>query len=197
MIAREANIVVIDFETTGRVGRLASEPWQIGMVSLVGGRLAADVMFDSFLRIGDRPFNPYAPGRHAQIRAQLRSAPTLPELWPQLSHWVQGRPLGAHNVATERKILREAFPLHVMGPWIDTLKLVRIAYPGLANHKLGDIIQDLDMAKQVGCLCPGRSLHDALYDAVACAVLLEHLLSLPGWERRSLEALARVRAKTM
>jgi hypothetical protein len=37
--------------------------------------------------------------------------------------------------------------------------------------------------------CPGRAPHDARYDATACALLLTHFLSLPGWEQVTVQAL--------
>jgi DNA polymerase III epsilon subunit-like protein len=46
------------------------------------------------------------------------------------------------------------------------------------------------LKERVDTFCPGREPHDSLYDAVACAVLLEHYLSLPGWERMTVEALS-------
>jgi DNA polymerase III epsilon subunit-like protein len=36
---------------------------------------------------------------------------------------------------------------------------------------------------------PGRTAHDALCDAAACALLLEKIISLPGWENVTVEAL--------
>ena len=52
-------------------------------------------------------------------------APTLPELWAELQPWWCGGPLVAHNVSTERGIVRHAAPMHTIGPWIDTLTLAR------------------------------------------------------------------------
>ncbi|MBI9021452.1 MAG: hypothetical protein JEZ10_09405, partial [Verrucomicrobia bacterium] len=48
---------------------------------------------------------------------------------------------------------------------------------------LGDLIAGLNLEPRVRELCPRGEAHDALYDAVACAVLLEKILALPGWER--------------
>jgi DNA polymerase III epsilon subunit-like protein len=57
---------------------------------------------------------------------------------------------------------------------------------------LDEAVEALGLAARVRALCPGREAHDALYDAFACAVLLEHFLGLPGWERVTVEALAGV-----
>lgn len=180
----------IDFETTGTWSGFPAEPWQIGCVRFRDGK-TTDEQFDSLIHIEPgRPFNPHAPGRHAQLRDELAAAPTLPSLWPTVRDWCAGVPLIAHNVATERKILTATAPMHRFGPWIDTLKLVRIAYPKLPSHALSKVLADLRLEARVADLCPDRSAHDALYDAVACAILLEHLLTLPGWEDLTAQQLA-------
>ena len=188
--ARQACFAVVDFETTGSVAGYPVEPWQIGVVRVRDGKVCADEAFESLLRVGDRPFNPRAPGRHAQLRAQLAVAPTPGELWPELTAWVTGVPLVAHNAGTERSVLTRLAPLHRMGPWIDTLALTRHAFPALASKALEDVTAALGLDGRVRALCPGRGAHDALYDAFACAAVLEYFLALPGWERVTVEALA-------
>ncbi|MDR2849354.1 MAG: 3'-5' exonuclease [Verrucomicrobiota bacterium] len=188
--ARAASLSVIDFETTGSVAGYPIEPWQVGIVRFRNGRVCAEESFESLVRVGSRPFNPRAPGRHAQLRAELAAAPAPGELWPELAAWATGAPLAAHNIGTERGVLSRLAPLHRFGPWIDTLALIRRARPGLASHALDEVTAALGLEARVRALCPGRDAHDALYDAFACAVLLEYLLSLPGWEHVTLEALS-------
>ena len=189
--AHHARFTVLDFETTGSVRGWPVEPWQIGLVGIAGGRLLADG-YDSLLRIDPgRPFNPHAPGRHARLRTALATAPSLADLWPFLAeNWLLGRVLVAHNVGTERSVLRRAAPLHRPGPWIDTLRLVRRYYPRLASAALDDAVAALGLHGALQAACPGRAPHDALYDATACALLLTHFLSLPGWEQVTVQALA-------
>ena len=193
MKATETDLVVIDFETTGSVPSYPNEPWQVGMVRMRGGVVDADKCFDSLLRVGDRPFNPHAPGNHHLYREKIARAPSIEDLWPELEAWWVGTPLVAHNAGTEKKVMVQAAPLHSFGPWIDTLKLVRGAYPDLASHALEDVLTVLNLESRVVALCPGRESHDALYDAVGCAVLLEHLLGLDGWGTLEVEDLVRVR----
>ena len=120
MLATDATITVLDFEGTGAVKGFPDEPWQIGLVQLVNGKLEPDTQFESLLRVGDRPFNRYAPGRHAELRERMATAPTLGTLWPQLRDKVEGPPLVAHNAATENRYLMQAFPLHPPRQWIDS-----------------------------------------------------------------------------
>lgn len=194
MRATEAEFTVLDFECTGVVEGYPNEPWQVALVTLAGGCVQAAGRFSSLLRIGARPFNPYAPGRHALVREELAAAPRLVDLWPSLSPWLLGRPLVAHHAAIERAFLGEAFPLHEFGPWVDTLELARIAYPGVTSHRLEDVTEALGLAERVRGLCPGLAPHDALYDATACAAVLEHLLDLPHWEGVRVEDLAAARS---
>ena len=84
-------------------------------------------------------------------------------------------------VLDEKRFLR-AFPWHGFGPWLDTLTLLRRAFPDLPNHRLGDAVMALGLADEVDALCPGLRWHDALYDAVACAVAVRHVVRGAGLE---------------
>ena len=175
-------MTIVDFETTGTVPRYPNEPWQIGLMSFENGGIVKETQKSSYLKIDvARPFNKFAPGRHSQIRDVLQDAPTLTELWPEVSKMLVGVPLVAHNVATERTILSKTFPLHHFGPWVDTLVLSRKAWQGLPSYALEDLLNRFGLTERVLRHCPGLEPHDALYDAVGAGVLLEHLLSQTGW----------------
>ena len=195
MLAREADIVILDFESTGSSPGKPNLPWQLGAVCFSGGKVQPDHGFAVYLRVpDDHPFNPYTPGRWASLRDELAAAPSLPELWPQLQPWLLGHPLGAHHAPTERCLLQQAFPLHHFGPWIDTLTLARIAYPGLSSFQLEDLLSEFGIDRKVAEVCPDRQPHDAFFDAVACGFLLQFLLSRPSWQDTSLEKLYAAKA---
>ncbi|MGI5869493.1 MAG: exonuclease domain-containing protein [Kiritimatiellia bacterium] len=181
--------VALDFESTGSVPGLSNEPWQIGIAPIVDGEIGGG-FFESLLRVGPRPFNPHAPGRHALLRAEIAAAPTLHDLWPQVMAQLAGTFIVAHNAGTERSLLAAVAPLHVFGPWIDTLTLARAAWPGLPSYELERLTECFGLVPGIVGLCPGRAPHDALYDAVACAALLLHILRQPGWETVTAEELA-------
>jgi len=183
MLMRETTIAVIDFETTGSVPGFDVEPWQVGVVLLENGCVAAGKAFESLIRVdATRPFNGYAPGRHHALRDEIAVAPLPHEVFRTLEPWVTSRPLAAHNASVEQKFLRKLAPMHRFGPWVDTLALARKVYPDAGSNKLEDLIAGLDLEPRVRGLAPNREPHDALYDAVASAVFLEHVLALPGWE---------------
>lgn len=177
----------IDFETTGSVAGYPVEPWQVGVVLMQPD--APPVFWESLLRVGPRPFHPQAPGRHAKIREQLAAAPTLEECLMDLRSLCQQHPLLAHNIATEKKCLRDQLPMEKWGPWLDSLKLSRAAWPDLPSHKLEDVLTRLQLMEAVRKMFPGREAHDALFDAYGSAVLLTHLLAQPGWKDASLKLL--------
>jgi len=179
----DAEITVLDYESTGSVRGFANEPWQIGMVSLKGGKVDAASMFESLLRVeANRPFNPHAPGRHGQLRNEIAAAPAPEGVWRQIRPRLTELPLCAHNVATEKKFTRAMAPMHQFGPWIDTLRIARKVWLGCPSYSLDDLIVMLGLKGRVEAFCPGKDAHDALYDAVASALLLEHLLEQPGWD---------------
>ena len=178
----DAEITVLDYESTGSLPGYANEPWQIGMVSMKAGKIDPASLFESLLRVdANRPFNPHVPGRHGELRDKISVAPTPQEVWPKIRPRLTDHPLCAHNVATEKKFTRAMAPMHKFGLWIDTLRIARKVWPGCASYALEDLIVLLDLKSRTDALCPNREAHDALYDAVASAMLLEHLLEQPGW----------------
>lgn len=193
--ANKTEIVVIDFESTGAVRGYPNEPWQIGMVVLKNGRIDIKQKFTSFLRVDDRPFNKNTPGMYHQFRKEISQASTLRDLWPKMKNWWLDRPLVAHNIGTEKKFIHHTAPIHHFGPWIDTLQLARVAYPHLKSHALEDLLLQFNLMNRVCKLCPGLLPHDALFDAVGCAALLEHLLQLEGWQNVTIHDLVNAKRK--
>jgi len=184
----ETTLTVLDFETTGSVPGFDTEPWQVGAVRLVNGRVDPQQTFESLIRVdANRPFSAYAPGTHHKLRDEIAAAPDVSKVWKNLEGWVTACPLVAHNAAVEKKFLRKMAPMHRFGPWVDTLALARKAWPDAPSHKLGDLIAGLGLEPRVCELCPNRAAHDALYDAIACAVLLEQILMLPGWGKLTID----------
>lgn len=186
-------ITVLDFETTGSVRGHPDVPWQIGLVELADGRVTGACREDLLHVPAGRPFNPYAPGRHAALRDRLDAAPEPAVLWPAWSPWLLNRPLAAHNASTEKKILQHLAPLHRFGPWLDTLVLARHLLPAATDHTLSAACTALGLLDRLAALCPGRTWHDALYDAFASALLLEHALSTPPFDTLPLPVLASLR----
>ena len=166
-------IVSIDFETTGHVPGWRNDPWQLGIVEIVDGKVEKSTKREYFFKMDkDRPFSATVPGRWAQMRDVLAQSPEFMDVWPELAEILVGSRLVAHNAATERTILTRLAPLTPFGPWEDTLKLSR-KYCKLPSYKLGDLIKALNLQDSLDSLFEGenRTWHDALYDACAGALL--------------------------
>lgn len=148
--------VAIDFETTGYESGADNEPWQLGVA----------VVRD--LEI-------------VETREFFFGTEMTPDYEPMMSQWdewsvmLTGRRLVAHNIATERTILTRVAPLTRWGPWTDTLRLARAMYPSLPGYALGELCETFGIVPELA----GRTWHDALYDAVACARLAIRLNAGP------------------
>ena len=145
----------IDFETTGFENGATNEPWQLGIAVVRGGEIVETREF--FFDVEGAP----ARAHEADALGTLQSSF---ETWqPHLA----GRRLVAHNMATERTILTRVAPLTPWGPWTDTLRLAKARYPRLPSYALGDLCGMFGIVPEM----EGRTWHDGLYDAVACARL--------------------------
>jgi DNA polymerase-3 subunit epsilon len=163
----------IDFESAGAVRGNSDSPVQIGLGSwsLTDGHHQP---FVSYLHT-NQPILWSAQKVHGITPADLAGAPTLLALWPELKARLAGAIVVAHGKGTEKRFLR-AFPGHGFGPWVDTLLLARAAWPELPDHSLGGLCSAHRLTPAVEAIVPGRSWHDALFDAVASLVLLAHLI---------------------
>ena len=74
-LARDAALTALDFETTGHTRGQRSLPWQLGLA--IGEKGLITETRSLLLRVpADFRFNPYAPGRWAEIRATATAIPT-------------------------------------------------------------------------------------------------------------------------
>ncbi len=174
----ETQFTALDFESAGASRGATDEPVQIGWGGMTGAEIDAASFFTSYLRT-EAKITWAAQKVHGITTAHLAGAPSLLELWPQVRPALQGRVVVAHGSGTEKRFLR-AFPFHGFGPWVDTLHIARAAWPGRSDYSLGTLIGDLGLKPALDELCPGLPWHHALYDAVACLVLLRHLIHDAG-----------------
>lgn len=147
---------------------------QIGLATWTPAETSRDT-FVSYIR-ADREIHWSAARVHGITAADLTDAPALAMLWPEIRRRMDGAVVVAHGKGTEKRFLR-AFPGHRFGPWIDTLLLARAAWPDLPGHSLGALCESLALGDAVRALVPEKSWHDALFDAAASLVLLEHLIA--------------------
>lgn len=172
-LIRQCRFTAIDFESAGAARGMTDSPVQVGLASwsLADGH---DNAFVSYLAT-DQPVQWSARKVHGIGPEQLADAPALLSLWPELKQRLSGAVVVAHGKGTEKRFLR-TFPGHGFGPWIDTLLLARAAWPELPDHSLGALCESHGLKERITTLVPGKSWHDALFDAVGSLVLLEHMI---------------------
>lgn len=166
----------IDFESAGIRKGGTDVAVQIGVARMTGGVLGET--FTSFLAT-DQPITWSAQKVHGISRQDLTDAPTLTALWPRLKGLLEGNWIVAHGAATEKRFLR-AFPFHGFGPWVDTLKLARAAWPDLPSYALGDLIGAHGLEDELRAAHASFRWHDALSDALASLILLRHIVQETG-----------------
>lgn len=149
------DFVALDFETTGYENGNVNEPWQLGIAVVRGGRLAETREF--FFDVEGAPARAHGPDALGTLTSSF-------ETW---APFLEGRRLVAHNIACERTILTRTAPLTPWGPWVDTMKLAKARYPKMPGYSLGELCEAFGCVPQLD----GRTWHDGLYDAVACAQL--------------------------
>ncbi|MDX6767860.1 MAG: 3'-5' exonuclease [Candidatus Methylacidiphilales bacterium] len=182
----KARYAAIDFESAGSAPGKTDAPIQLGIALMEGGTIQTEGALRTYLRT-DRPVTWTAQQVHGITDGDLADAPSLAELWPEIQRRLTGRVIVAHSAATEKRFLR-LFPTHRFGPWVDTLALGREIHPGLASHRLGDLVQALDLESSLALACPGLRWHDALYDATASLILLARLIRDGAMENLPLES---------
>lgn len=174
-LTRDVHFVAIDFESAGAARGKTDVPIQIGLASwsLAQGHHKP---FVSYLHAAG-PITWAAQKVHGITRDDLADAPSLRSLWPTLKDRLHGNIVVAHGKGTEKRFLR-AFPGHGFGPWLDTLVLARAVWPNAGDHSLGSLCTQLGLTPQIDALCPNKTWHDALYDAIASLCLLEKIITL-------------------
>lgn len=185
-LIRHCRFCAIDFESAGASRGMTDQPVQVGLSAWSADGGHGDP-FVSYLFTG-QPVQWSARKVHGIGPEQLADAPTLLSLWPELKPRLAGAVVVAHGKGTEKRFLR-AFPGHGFGPWLDTLLLARAVWPGLGDHTLGGLCTALALTDRVRQLVPERNWHDALFDAAASLVLLEHLVSSLSLFDQSLDVL--------
>jgi DNA polymerase III subunit epsilon len=183
---RHCRFAAIDFESAGATRGRTDSPVQIGMACWSASSSHHDP-FVSYLQT-DQPILWSAQKVHGITPAALADAPSLLALWPDIKSRLSDAVVVAHGKGTEKRFLR-AFPGHGFGPWIDTLHLSRAAWPDLTDHSLGNVCQSHALTSTIEDLVPGKSWHDALFDAVASLVLLARLIQTHDLLDQSLDSI--------
>lgn len=174
MFIHQCRFTAIDFESAGAARGRTDTAIQIGMASW-SPEPGHHNAYVSYLWT-DEPILWSAQKVHGITVEHLSEAPTLLSLWPEIKSRLGKAIVVAHGKGTEKRFLR-TFPGHGFGPWIDTLQLARAVWPELPDHSLGALCDAMGLTETVRALVPAKTWHDALFDAVASLVLLDHLVT--------------------
>jgi DNA polymerase-3 subunit epsilon len=183
----EASFAALDFESAGERPNEAGVPIQIGIVWMEHLKPLSGSLYRSYLK-AERPVTWTAQQIHGISDADLKNAPPLFSLWPELKRRLEGRWIVAHGAGTEKRYLR-AFPMHGFGPWVDTLTLSRKILPGRPSYALSDLAQEFSLEQEAKALLPDFRWHEALSDALASLLLLRKLIELSGISNHPTEVL--------
>ncbi len=134
----EEEFALVDIETTG------FDPRHDEVIEVAAAIMRGPEVLESFETLVNprRPVPPEITRLTGITDAQVASAPPLEAAILDLSEFVGGRDIVAHNAPFERRFLggpsgAGRFP----GEWIDTLQLALIAFPRLSSHRLCDIAE--------------------------------------------------------
>lgn len=184
---RDTAFAAIDFESAGERPNEAGVPIQLGIAWMRGVTPERESFFRSYLR-ASRPVTWTAQQIHGISSDDLKDAPDLLSLWPELKSRLGGRHLVAHGSGTEKRFLR-AFPLHGFGPWVDTLTLSRKILPGRSSYALSDLVTELELLSEAQTLLPDFRWHEALSDSIASLLLLRKLIALSSLQDHPVEVI--------
>ncbi len=143
---------------------------------------------------------------HGLTRRNTQEQASFGEEWPNFVKLRRTGLFSAHNAGFEHVLLKSiwAYPpfspdfLHPgqeiadWGPWLDTCKLARTVWPEAPQHRLEFLLRSsglqnrLDAEAELWCPSGRRHYHAALYDALAAALLLLHILQMPNLQSLSL-----------
>lgn len=195
-----APIHVIDFE-----GSLQSGIVEYGIATISNG-----VIESTHTRLC-RPYGtiPYRETAcHGIYEDELTRLLPIDTDWNLFSSLRGSGPFAAHNAFTEHQLLKAVWPYTAStqnfsdgqpsvtwGPWIDTLRLYENLYQKLPSYKLESLIEtfqlqeNLDALSKIHCPEKRRQYHSALYDAIACALLICRLINMPQFHSDGLPLL--------
>ena len=177
-LIREISFTALDFESAGERANEAGVPIQIGIASMEALLPCGDSFYRSYLRT-ERPVTWSAQQIHGITAADLKDAPDLLSLWPEIKGRLGGRWIVAHGSGTEKRFLR-AFPLHGFGPGVDTLTLSRKILPGRTSYALSDLVAGMGLEEEIRAQLADVRWHEALSDALASLFLLRRLIEFAG-----------------
>lgn len=168
------DFVAIDFETANRKRASAC---QVGLARIEDGRIVDTQGWYIVPPTGADDFDPMNIRVHGITPAKVvAEGISWAESVDRMTELIAGLPLVAHNSSFDRSVYTRANELvGISAPiyrWEDTVALSRRSLPGLRNHKLHTVTDNLGIEF--------LNHHDAAADAIACARIVQILAQRAG-----------------
>jgi DNA polymerase-3 subunit epsilon len=163
--------VYLDTETTGLNN--ADQIVEIGVIDATGG-----VLFESLVRpIGKIPIE--ATRIHGITETMVKTAPTWPEVWPQVEAILSGRRIGIYNADFDVRLMQQSHRAHQLGwqPAFTSFCIMKLygRFRGEWNSRTGDFRwYRLDEAGQQ-CRIALPNAHRAIADALLARAILHYM----------------------
>lgn len=168
----QLSYTVFDTETTGLNPSDGDEIIAIGAVRVFNGRVLRREIFDCLVD-PKRPIGKESAAIHGISSAMLRGMPTIDEVLPRFSRFVEDTVLIGHNVAFDMRFLElkeEATGIRFDNHVLDTLLLASAVQPKRVDQRLDAL------AERLGIPVAGR--HTALGDALTTAEVFLSLIPM-------------------
>lgn len=165
----------LDLETTG-INPAFHAIVEVGIVRFTGK--GAGVTFSALVNPGV-PIPEDVTAIHGITDDMVRDAPPISSILDTISGMIRGSVLVIHNPGFDMSFLGQAFrgnerPVPCMEA-VDTVRLARLAYPVLPNHRLETVCGHLGIVTRH---------HRALDDATACMMVFHDVLRREDPENR-------------
>lgn len=166
------SIAVLDFETANHQPNSAC---QLGIAIVEPWKIIREKRW--MIRPQRLYFSPRCVAVHGITAKDVLNAPTWDEIWPEVSQWIDGSVIVAHNAGFDANVLMSTCLAHeITIPPIDVLctRLIsKRSWPALRSHSLASMAEYLSIV---------FAHHDALEDAKVSARLLIEAASKSGAE---------------
>ena len=158
--------VAIDFETANRYPNSACS---VGLAHMDEEGTALEEYY-TLIRPPVLYFDPLNTSIHHLDDREVRKAPTMEDLWPEISSFIGSLPLVAHNAQFDIRVLRatlEAWGLEAPhNDYYCTLSLARRVWKDRPSYKLTSLASGLGWEYEA---------HNALADCLVCGRLFARL----------------------
>ena len=151
-------VAVLDFETTGLSPDLGDRPTEIAIALVENGRIVD--RYQSLMNPGRR-IPAFVTELTGITNAMVAAAPAVAEVMHEAARFVGALPVVAHNASFDRRFWvaeLQRLALEANTPFACTMLLARRLYPECSSHKLGALVEALQLPRA------GRA-HRAMVDA--------------------------------